>query len=413
MVRMRVAQINVTYGNADSTGRNVKELHDFFLKKGLDSHVYVTAVNDYSKTDKRIHFFSSQQDKQSHAFLSRLTGMQGYFSYFSTQKLISELDELKPDVVMLHVLHSNCMNFPSLFAFLASRHIATVVVLHDCWYYTGHCCHYTSAGCYKWKQECGKCPQIHQWNKSWFFDFSKKALADKKTWFGSLQSVGVVGVSDWITEEAKKSILKDAAVIQRIYNWIDLETFRPRNTRDLRKQLGITENEKVLLGVASAWGERKGLQEMFLAAKSIPDSKVVMVGKMPENIEIPENMICSGQVKDPVKLSEYYSMADVFLNPSVQETFGKTTAEAMSCGTPVIVYRTTACTELVGPGCGKVVQGLDKTVYASCVVQYLGKDDKSAAASCRRFAQEMFSADKCMGKYLEMLNDLQIAGRED
>lgn len=412
---MRVVQINVTYGNADSTGRNVKELHDFFLKKGLDSYVYVTAVNDCSETDKRIRFFSSQRDKQIHAFLSRLTGMQGYFSYFSTHKLISELDELKPDVVMLHVLHSNCMNFPSLFAFLASKHIATVVVLHDCWYYTGHCCHYTSVGCDKWKKECGKCPQIHQWNKSWFFDFSKKALADKKAWFGSLQSVGVVGVSDWITEEAKKSILKDAAVIQRIYNWIDLETFRPRDTRDLRKQLGITENEKVLLGVASAWENRKGLQEMLLAAKSMPDSKVVMIGKMPKNVEIPENMICAGLVRDPVKLSEYYSMADVFLNPSVQETFGKTTAEAMSCGTPVIVYHTTACTELVGPGCGKVVQEPDRNMYVNHVVQYLRRIDidKSTGECCRRFAHETFSADKCMGKYTELLNDLQLAGREE
>ena len=58
---MRVAQINVTYGNADSTGRNVKELHEFFLERGVDSHVYVTTVNDCSKIDKRIHFFSSSK----------------------------------------------------------------------------------------------------------------------------------------------------------------------------------------------------------------------------------------------------------------------------------------------------------------------------------------------------------------
>lgn len=404
---MRVVQINVTYGNADSTGRNVKELHDFFLKKGLDSHVYVTAVNDHSEPDKRIHFFSSQRDKQSHAFLSRLTGMQGYFSYFSTQKLISEMDELKPDIVMLHVLHSNCMNFPSLFAFLASKHIATVVVLHDCWYYTGHCCHYTSVGCDKWKKECGKCPQIHQWNKSWLFDTSHKCLRDKKKWFEAIPRLGVVGVSDWITGEAKKSILKDAAIIQRIYNWIDLETFRPRNTVNLRKQLGVTENEKVLLGVASAWSERKGLQEMLLAAKSIPDSKVVMIGKMPEDTEIPENMICAGLVRDPVKLSEYYSMADVFLNPSVQETFGKTTAEAMSCGTPVIVYNTTACTELVGQGCGKVVGNMEIPEYLSAVQEHLGKPKKSSV--CRQFAENNFAYHDLCGKYMECISQLYLA----
>lgn len=403
---MRVAQINVTFGNADSTGRNVKELHEFLLESGMDSHVYVTAVNDCSEIDKRIHFFSSQLDKRSHALLSRLTGMQGYFSYFSTQKLISELNELKPDVVMLHVLHSNCMNFPSLFAFLANNHIATIVVLHDCWYYTGHCCHYTSAGCGKWKKECGKCPLIHQWNKSWFFDFSKKALADKKSWFESLQCVGVVGVSDWIAGEAKKSILKDAAVIQRIYNWIDLETFRPRDTMDLRKQLGILENEKVLLGVASAWGEQKGLQEMLMAAKSIPDSKVIMVGQMPENVEIPENMLCVGLVRDPVMLSEYYSMADLFLNPSVQETFGKTTAEAMSCGTPAVVYKTTACPELIAEGCGGVVPAYDKEVYVNSVGIMLQKIPDDTSEKCRKSAVSQFSKHVVLPQYLALMNRL-------
>ena len=298
---MKVVQINVTYGNADSTGRNVKELHDYLLDNGVDSYVYAAKVNDDSVVDDRIHFFSSRPDRTIHAFLSRLRGLQGYFSWHLTRKLVSELLRLKPDVVLLHVLHSNCINFPILCRYLAENDIPTILVLHDCWYFTGHCCHFTQSDCVKWQQDCCYCPQIHQWNKSWFFDTAHKCLRDKEKWFEAIPRLGVVGVSDWITGEAKKSILKDAAIIQRIYNWIDLETFRPRDTRDLRKQLGITENEKVLLGVASAWGERKGLQEMLLAAKSIPDSKVVMIGKMPEDIEIPENMICAGLVRDPAK----------------------------------------------------------------------------------------------------------------
>lgn len=404
---MKVVQINVTYGNADSTGRNVKELHDYLLDNGVDSYVYAAKVNDDSVVDDRIHFFSSRPDRTIHAFLSRLTGLQGYFSWHLTRKLVSELLRLKPDVVLLHVLHSNCINFPILCRYLTENDIPTILVLHDCWYFTGHCCYFTQSDCVKWQQDCCYCPQIHQWNKSWFFDTAHKCLRDKEKWFEAIPRLGVVGVSDWITGEAKKSILKDAAIIQRIYNWIDLETFRPRDTRDLRKQLGITENEKVLLGVASAWGERKGLQEMLLAAKSIPDSKVVMIGKMPEDIEIPENMICAGLVRDPAKLSEYYSMADVFLNPSVQETFGKTTAEAMSCGTPVIVYNTTACTELVGTGCGKVVGNMEISEYLSAVQEYLRKPKNSSA--CRQFAENNFAYHDLCSKYMECISQLYLA----
>lgn len=404
---MKVVQINVTYGNADSTGRNVKELHNYLLDNNIDSYAYVAKVNDNTATDDRIRFFSTELDRTVHALLSRLTGLQGYFSHHPTKKLVSELRELKPDVILLHVLHSNCINFPILCRYLAENDIPTILVLHDCWYFTGHCCYFTQSNCAKWQQDCCYCPQIHEWNKSWFFDTARKCLRDKKKWVDAVPHLGVVGVSDWIAGEAKKSILKDATIIQRIYNWIDLETFKPRDTKDLRKQLGITENEKVLLGVAYAWGERKGLQEMLLAARSIPDSKVVMIGKMPPNIEIPENMICVGPVRDPVKLSEFYSMADLFLNPSVQETFGKTTAEAMSCGTPVIVYDTTACTELIGNGCGKVVDNMVASVYLSAVKEYLKKPRN--LNSCRQFAEKNFAYQDSCNQYIELINRLYLS----
>lgn len=401
---MKVIQINVTYGDVDSTGRNVKEFHKYLLSKGVDSQVYTTKINDSSKIDKRIHLFSSCCDQKVHAFLSRLTGRQGYFSYFTTKNLIFRLSMQKPDVIVLHVLHSNCINFPKLFKYLSSNNIPLVIVLHDCWYFTGHCCHFAELKCNQWEKECLHCPQIHKWNKSWFFDTARICLRDKKKWFTSISRLGVIGVSDWITREAQKSILKDATIIQRIYNWIDLDTFKPRNTSKLRRKLGIAENQKVILGVASGWSNQKGLREMISAAKQIPEAKIIMIGKIPLNIELPSNIIKVGVIKNPIELSEYYSLADVFLNPSVQETFGKTTAEALSCGTPVIVYNTTACTELVGNHCGKVVDKDDKEYYIQSIYQQLAENKESSSALCRKFAIKNFSACDRMRDYKEVLN---------
>ena len=53
-------------------------------------------------------------------------------------------------------------------------------------------------------------------------------------------------------------------------------------------------------------------------------------------------------------LSALYSMADVFVHFSMEDTFGKVIAEAQACGTPVVVYNSTACPEIVGPSCGFV-----------------------------------------------------------
>lgn len=399
---MRIVQLNCTYGNKDSTGRSVLEFHRHLLDCGHESYVFASVIHE-DETDAGVNVFSSGLDKKIHSLGSRVFGRQGFFSYFSTRKLIEHLKSISPDVVLLHVLHSNCVNFPLLFKYLSVNNVAVVLVLHDCWYYTGHCCHYTEVGCNKWKEHCGTCTQIHQWNKSWFFDHSKSLLKQKSEWYSQLSKLAVVGVSDWITNEARQSILKNADVIRRIYNWIDLETFKPQNTDELRKQLGILPTEKVLLGVATAWNVRKGLSEMQLAAK-IPNTKVILVGGVPEDMEQPSNMICVGRIKSAEKLAQYYSLADVFLNPSVQETFGKTTAEALSCGTPVVVYNTTACPELVGKGCGEVVNLGDRFAFTKRVEYIL--ENPEFFDNGREWARNTFDMKSNMQDYIKMMSEI-------
>ena len=63
-----------------------------------------------------------------------------------------------------------------------------------------------------------------------------------------------------------------------------------------------------------------------------------------------------GVINDVNKLAEQYGQADALLHLSYQETFGKVVAEALACGTPAIVYNITALPELIGSGCGAVVE---------------------------------------------------------
>ena len=152
---MKIVQINVSYGNADSTGRNVKELHTYLQKQGHNSYVFASMRNDKSDLDSNVFLFSNIIDRKVHALFSRLTGRQGFFSKQKTKKLITQLKTINPDVVLLNVLHSNCINFPLLFDFLIKYNIPTILVLHDTWYYTGHCCHYTDVNCFAWQKKCG------------------------------------------------------------------------------------------------------------------------------------------------------------------------------------------------------------------------------------------------------------------
>lgn len=239
-----------------------------------------------------------------------------------------------------------------------------------------------------------------------FFDTSKKCQKDKQTWFSEIKKLGVVGVSDWITQEASHSILKNAKKVCRIYNWIDQDIFKPTDTTPLRQSLQIAEDQPVLLGVSSSWSNEKGLPEMLMTAQAYPDAQMILIGNTPQDIPWPSNIKRVGTVKDITKLAQYYSMADIFLNPSIQETFGKTTAEALSCGTPVVAYKTTACTELVGSDRGALVDLRNQAEFVSKVKEVLTQEKQSYTLACRKFSETYFEKDKNLNAYLALFEEL-------
>lgn len=115
-------------------------------------------------------------------------------------------------------------------------------------------------------------------------------------------------------------------------------------------------NNFIILGVASGWSNDKGLDKFIEISQHVESNvRIVLVGKTDNSLIFPENIISIPETDKIQELVEYYSMADVLLNLSLEETFGKVVAEALSCGTPVISIDSTANAELVGFGCGYVL----------------------------------------------------------
>lgn len=347
---MKIVQINAVYKFL-STGRTTMEMHEYCLQHEVKSYVFCPNMSDEAHN---IYQIGSKLDRKLHGLLSRIFGKQAFFSHSSTKKMLKKMDEIQPDVVILRNLHSNYINLPMLLKYLAKKDIATIAVMHDCWFFTGHCTHYFSDECYKWQSECKKCKLMKRDNISFFFDTSNFMFRKKKELFDAIPRLGVIGVSDWITNEAKKSvILSNAKIFQRVYNWIDLQKFYPRDTTRLKEKLGI-KDEFVVLGVAASWDNHKGLKHFITLTKGLPDIKVVLVGNINEQIPTLDNLICVGKTANVDELAEYYSLADVLLVCSPQETFGKVSAEALACGTPVISNDRTANPEISGLECGFV-----------------------------------------------------------
>lgn len=402
MTKMKVLQINAVY-KFSSTGRTTLEFHDYLKSLGIASAI--AAVDVPCENDEYIKL-AGRFSLVLHAVLSRITGRQGHFSYFSTKKLVRKIRNFNPDIIHLRILHSNCINLPVLLGFIAQKDIPTVITLHDCWYFTGHCCYFVDSGCDRWRSGCGQCPDLKNWNRSLFFDFSARNLEDKKRLFSKIKRLAVVGVSDWVTNFVYDSILKESRIITRIYNWIDVEKFKPLETKGLRDKLGVVD-DFVVLCCAQIWGREKGIFDVIEVANSCLNFKFVLVGKVSdEYLPLPPNIIQVGVLSDVGKLVEYYSMADCFFSPSIRETFGKVTVEAMSCGTPVVAYNLTATPELVKDGCGYLTEPHNIQSVVNCL-GIIHKEGKAKFSNrCREIAIERFSCQVVMKQYVDLYKEL-------
>ncbi len=398
---MKVLQINAIYKNG-STGRTMWELHNFLTENEIESYI----ASPKPQGQDECYMIGDKLDWKKHALYSRVFGLQGYYSKASTKQLIEHIKKISPDVVHLRNLHANYINLKDLFSYLSKNDIPTVLTLHDCWFYTGKCAHYTVAGCDKWKTGCNNCIKLKTDNRSWFFDRTKKMYDDKKAYYESIPRLAVVGVSDWITNEARQSILSSAKIIKRVYNWIDLNTFSPSNDALKKKsELGL-DGKYVILGVASIWSDKKGLDTFLELSKSLEsDEKIVLVGNLGmENL--PDNIINIPSTNDVKELVDIYSMADIFLQLSPEESFGKVVAESLACGTPVVTINSTANAELANESCGKVVEkdNADELLIAFREIKQNGK--AAYSENCRKFAEENFSLAKNAGQYVEIYKSI-------
>lgn len=392
---MKIVHLNAVNGVL-STGRFCSEISKYLQEHGNESYVlYSTKI----KTENSYKVGNYVENKFS-ALLSRLTGLNEYYSFFSTKRLIKKIKMLNPDIVHIHNIHANFVNINKLFKYLNKNNVPVVITLHDCWMYTGGCVHYTLNKCYKWQDKCEKCEFFKEGTKSYFFDKTKKMFLDKKNNYVR-DRLYVVGVSRWITNEAKKSILKNANDIICIPNWIDYEKFYPSYSIDYVKKLNL-EGKFIILGVASSWNKSKGIDFFVeLASELQEDEIIVLLGNNPLGIEH-QKILFINQTYSIEELRNIYSMANVFLQLSIQETFGLVVLEALACGVPVITNSYTANPDLIDSSVGIVLNDLSANNIYKNIQNVKDNDVFYNSDKCVDYVKKNFSKENSLNKYLSL-----------
>ena len=396
---MKLLLLNAS-ANTGSTGRIAEEIGLLAQQSGYEVRFAYgrKAVNSRLSLIK----IGNQWDMRLHGVVSRLWDAHGFASRLATKALIKELEAWKPDMVNIHNLHGYYINIELLFEYLKRVQIPVVWTFHDCWPFTGHCSYFDRYDCRKWETECHHCPNRKGYPESWFFDRSKKNFRLKKNIFNGLENLTIVTPSAWLANHVSRSFLKNYPV-KVIHNGVDMKVFHPQINSEIARKYGI-ENKTFVLGVASIWDRRKGLDDFIGLRKLLAaDIQIVLVGLTAEQAkDLPANIKAISRTENQQELAALYSAAAVFVNPTYVDNFPTTNIEALACGTPVITYRTGGSPEAVDAETGVVVEKGDVEGLKEAIedVVMIGKTYYSE--KCRKRAVRLYNKEDKYREYLEI-----------
>lgn len=394
---MKILQINSVY-KFGSTGRIASDLKNIVEQyEGEGAVIYGRGdIVDESNVWK----IGSESDFKLHALFARLTDKAGFFSKKYTIKMIEKIQNYNPDIIHLHNIHGYYVNVEMLFKFLKEYNKPIVWTLHDTWSFTGHCSHYEAVECAKWQKQCYECPQIKEYPKS-FVDNSAQNYINKKDIFTGVKNLTIVTPSRWLQEQVQQSFLKEYDC-RAISNGIDLQKFSPLEKQDKKSKF-------IILGVASVWSDRKGFDDFIRLAQCIDleQYQIIVVGVNSQQKQIMEkhNIKAIERTSSIEELAQLYSQADVFFNPTYEDTFPTTNLEALACGTPVLTYRTGGSPESLTEECGIVVEKGN----IDAVVTYLKhlKHHNFSEQVCRERA-EQFDKNQKFNEYVKLYKEILL-----
>lgn len=389
-------QINVS-ANSGSTGRIAEEIGKRAIASGWQSVIAYGRIARPSESE--LVKIGSKASFYGHLFESYLSDNHGLGSRGATKTLLKKIDEIKPDIIHLHNIHGYYISYKLLFEYLNKTPIPVIWTLHDCWSFTGHCSHFLSANCEKWMTGCYDCPKKAYYPKT-LIDKSKRNFELKKRVIASNENLTIVPVCQWLADLVNQSMLKNANV-RVIRNGIDLDVFRPK----VRKEDGIIR----ILGISNVWQEAKGLHDFYRLREMLDDDRyeITLVGLTEEQVKkLPKGIKGITHTKTVEELVDYYSAADVFVNPTYADTFPTTNIEALACGTPVITYNTGGSPEAIDEITGVVVPKGDKEALKKAIIEVVNSTDKYGSKACRKRAVENFNKDDRFGEYIELFNQV-------
>jgi len=399
----RTAIINTC--NTGSTGKIAIGLYNYLKKNGRNP-LFFYARGTQSDNPDFIKFESIMEVLVHYAY-TRITGHLNGASWMATKRLVSLLKENEVTDVFLIILHSHYLNEKILLDYIINAGIRVVYIMADESPFLGNCEY--RYGCNQYLNNCSDCPKLNRLQRWLCKNPSEKAFMLKQECYKKIDKIVFVG-PEFVVKNATKSPLMNGKRLEIVDEAVDVLTYRPQETQPLRMALGIDDSKIVIVCVAPLSYERKGVVYFIETARRMEKFNqfvFVHVGYDKKEIkDLPSNFIAIGYVRDQDTLAQYYSMADLFVFPSLHDTMPNACLEALACGSPLLCFNTSGMPYMADETVMTLVESKNVDQMVG-VINKTKKKTQSTIDTCRNYALKRFDNQKYFEKLVLVMNSIK------
>lgn len=367
---------------------------------------FIACPNPKTQTNQAFKISSSKIRRLFNHFISRLFGIDGFCANKDTKNLIKFIEKENPDIIHLHTLHDYFINIEILFDYLKTKNIAIVWTFHDCWPFTGKCPNFLHNNCNKWTKQCDACIAKREYPKSILCN-NQSQLFEKKRIIFLENKMHIVCPSKWMSDCISLSIAKNQQQ-SIIYNGINQRFFDEKNSpTPSLLTLNAYTNKKIIFSMAFPWSKYKKIDTIVSLSERMSDKEkylFVVAGASSATKVISSNLIYLPRL-DIADIISWLDHSTVFLNPSIEESFGLTNVEAQARGLPAIIIKNSGGSEetIIRGKTGFVVDSNDLEEMERLILQIDEYGRTFFAANCKSNAAR-FNEKNMTTSYLELYN---------
>lgn len=412
---MKILHINKSHEKGGAA-KIARRLHKGFLDLGIDSSML---VDESLNGEEKIYGLTTFLDEAKHRLRKKLdnlplrrysSGVNTFDPGFWGRILVNH-----PLIKQADILHFHWINagFISIKQIKKLNELGKPIVwtLHDMWPITGGCHH--ARNCDKFKTHCGTCPQLFSSKeKDLSYYFFKRKLEAYSS------NIHPVAISNWMKDSIKQSKLFKNQHVSLIHNGLDINVFSPVNKAFAKQLLNIPKEKKIIsFGAMNATSDPKKGFTYLIKALELVNNKygddvflLVFGNNAPSLVDVKgSNIKFMGTIRDDYSMSLLYNASDVFVGPSLVESFGLTHLESMSCGTPVVAFNSSGPKELIDHKKNGYLADYRDTQDLAEGIKWCIEDKErnhKLGLSAREKVEQLYSLESCLDKYLSLYQSL-------